>query len=102
MESHFPTLANRARDDRGTPARRAAGELVAGSFSGGRHRARHGPRRRVRARPVDVDTQSIAARGGCECGARLAPRVPVRVVPNLSPTADIAPLPRAANPLRAQ
>ena len=34
--------------------------------------------------------------------ARLAPRVPVRVVPNWSPTADIAPLPRAANPLAVQ
>jgi colanic acid biosynthesis glycosyl transferase WcaI len=34
--------------------------------------------------------------------ARHAPRVPVRVVPNWSPTADIAPLPRAANPLATQ
>jgi colanic acid biosynthesis glycosyl transferase WcaI len=31
---------------------------------------------------------------------RHAPRVPIRIVSNWSPTADIAPLPRAANPLR--
>ena len=34
--------------------------------------------------------------------ARHAPQVPVRVVSNWSPTADIAPQPRAANPLAAQ
>ncbi len=32
--------------------------------------------------------------------ARHAPQVPIHVVPNWSPTADIAPLPHAQNPLR--
>ena len=34
--------------------------------------------------------------------ARIAPHVPLHVVPNWSPTADIAPLRRAENPLNSQ